>query len=118
MCLTRSLHNVARLCVCVCVCVFVCVCVCVRACVRACVFVNLWAGGFLGGADHYTHRQGSGAEDIRGGRVGGACNGYDVRRCSVETLTCDTDWSADGNYSTTLWTSEIESIIASHNRKE
>ena len=71
-------------------------------------------GGFLGGADHYEHTYGGG--DARGGRVGGFCRGYDVRRCEGDVI--ETDWTATGNYSTTLWTSEIEKVISDHDRKK
>jgi hypothetical protein len=72
------------------------------------------AGGFLGGADHYDHTQTSGA--MRGGRSGGLCTGYDVRRCNSEGI--QTDWSARGNFSTALWTAEAVNVIAAHNRKK
>jgi len=62
---------------------------------------DTWFGGFLGGADHFTHM-----------KTQGTCTGYDVRDCKGTKIK--TSWGKKGVYSTTLWTQQVRRTIEEH----
>lgn len=60
-----------------------------------------WYGGFLGGADHFTHL-----------KTDEGCSGYDVRFCNASSIR--TVWGKGGVFSTDLWTQEVLRVVQDH----